>query len=111
MEPKIVLLWCLELLALTHACGSFTTTARRWSKTPTSSFTHISAIEQSFVEPDYLITDCIDIENRPTFLDTASRPSIQLRMLLLLVGSDISLSNIVGNYNDFWKQLSFHWDS
>ena len=100
----IVLLWYLELLALTQTCGAFTptkTTARRCSPSPPRSFTHFSAIDQSFVEPDYLITDCIDIENRPTFLDTARRPSILLRMLLLTFGSGISFANIVGNYNDF----------
>lgn len=63
------------------------------------------ALEQGFVEPDYLITDCVNIDNRPTFLDTASRPSILLRLLLLVVGTGISLSNVVGNYNDFYQSL------
>lgn len=106
-KPKIVLLWFIELLILAQTCGAFTAiiTARRRCSLSSRSFTQISAIEQKFVEPDYLITDCIDIENRPAFLDTATRPSILLRMLLLLVGSDISFSNIVGNYNDFYILL------
>lgn len=66
-----------------------------------------SALQQDFVEPDYLITDCIDIQNRPTFLDTATKPSILLRLLLLMVGTGISLSNVVGNYNDVYLSLEY----
>ena len=54
------------------------------------------------MEPDYLITDCIDIDNRPSFLDLAQRPSIQLRLLLLIVGIGISLSNVIEKYNNVY---------
>ena len=67
--------------------------------------TQSCALEQGLVEPDYLITDCVDIKNRPTFIEIARRPTILLRILLLIVGTGISLSNIAGNYNDFYLFL------
>lgn len=113
-------LWFIVLLALAPTCRAFTpiTRARHLTYSGISIQRHNRArrdgtqqralsdnIEPGFVEPDYLITDCIEIQNRPSFLETAMRPSILLRFALLVVGTGISLSNVAGSYNDFYLSL------
>lgn len=57
----------------------------------------------AFIEPDYLITDSIGIVNRPSLFEiSTTNPTMLVRTLLLIVGTGISISNIVGNYSDFY---------
>jgi hypothetical protein len=59
----------------------------------------------TFVEPDLLFIDSVDIDTRPPLLRVLARPSVVLRMVLLLVGVGISISNIIGEYNDLYVSL------
>ena len=50
-------------------------------------------------QPDYLITDSADLENRPPVTEALANPRDGLALALLLVGGRISLANVVGAYD------------
>jgi len=57
--------------------------------------------------PDYLITDSISIPNdqRPTLYNALSNPRDILAILLVLVGTVMSIFNTIGQYNETYLQL------
>lgn len=55
---------------------------------------------------DYLITDSLSLTTRPTFLEAISNPrDLFVSLPLILIGFFISLSNILGTYNDTYLKL------
>lgn len=64
--------------------------------------------EDSFLAPDYLITDSLYLapEDRPSVLKSASNPRDALAFVLVVVGMAVSVCNVLGEYGETYDNLT-----
>jgi hypothetical protein len=79
----------------------------RLLRTTTCAFDVSSSGEKStlIIGPDYLITDSLELNNRPSFSTFLVRPRNILGLSVISAGVGIAACNLVGTYGDFYVAL------
>ena len=101
--PLVSLL--LVFFALLPRVDAFVVSRKAVTARPLLTRRFVLTPNNDMIMPDYAIVDSKDMADRPSLASFLQQPRELVGLLLILTGTAVSLSNIIGNYNDSYLTL------